>query len=163
MNDWVTDHPEAVVVLALLWFGAIWTSVSFGIAKLGGWRLLAQRFRFDGMFTGTVWRWQSGAFRRIASYNGALIIGANESGIMLTTMFFFRLGHPALFIPWSEITVQERISLFGTLVDLKLGLVEQVPFTIRQELGVKLRNAAGSAWPKGVMQRDTLQAPPPVA
>jgi hypothetical protein len=81
-------------------------------------------------------------------YNGALKMGGDVGGFYLTSIFLFRLGHPPLFIPWTEIGVgKSRWLDFYLPVTLTLGRAEQVPFRISRRTARKLRVAAGTAWP----------------
>ncbi len=83
-----------------------------------------------------------------ANYNNCLTIGADPSGLYLTLLFLFRIGHPPLFIPWSEISFRNRRTiLFFEFVELSLGREEQIPFLIRTFLGNQIQAAAGSSWP----------------
>ena len=86
--------------------------------------------------------------RRGTNYNNVLTIGADRTGLYLSTVFFFRIGHPPLFIPWTEISLSGRRKiLFVEFVEFKLGREEQIPFLIRAKLADQIRAAAASSWP----------------
>ena len=115
---------------------------------MGGWHLLAQRFRTDSEFEGTVYQWFYATMRWGVHYNGALKVGGNVEGLYVAAIFLFRMGHPPLFIPWSEISVEKSrwLNLFVS-VTLTLGRAEQVPFRISRSMAQKLCIAAGAVWP----------------
>ena len=70
-----------------------------------------------------------------ANYNNCLTIGVDTAGLYLSPLFFFRIGHPPLFIPWTEISLRGRRKiLFIDFFELKLGLEERIPFLIRASL-----------------------------
>jgi len=82
-------------------------------------------------------------------YNNYLTIGASPEGLYLAlTVFFVRAGHPALFMPWSEISVSTIASgWFRGRTRLRLGRNLQIPFTIRTSLAQQLQKSAGQRWP----------------
>jgi hypothetical protein len=148
-DSWISDHVFLFVVLLLLAISIFWSFVVYMISLASGWRTLARRFRSQQPFNGPVWRWDGGTMR-FARYNNCLTLGADPIGVYLSTMLLFRPGHPALFIPWTEVTVGSQTTLFGEYVQLKLGSEERIPFTIRPTLAERLKNAAGRSWPQGL-------------
>ena len=87
-----------------------------------------------------------------ANYKSCLTIGADPAGLHLSPLFFFRIGHPPLFIPWTEIVFRSRRKiLFIEFVELELGREEQIPFMIRAGLADQIRPAAASSWPVEVV------------
>ncbi len=137
----------------LLVFVPLWVVFVFGMSmaitsKLSGWSLLAQRFRYDGEWTGVRWNWQSARMRTGAGYNNILTVGANLEGMYIHPAKLFSYRHPALFIPWSEVQVGKTMTfLFISRTRLTLGLTEQVPFTVKSRLAEDLKIAAGKNWP----------------
>ncbi|HPJ71373.1 MAG TPA: hypothetical protein PK636_01670, partial [bacterium] len=91
---WFAAYPLILV-------GA-WCAALKIISRLSGWSALAETFGFPGMFEGKVYRFQSARMGPV-NLNLALNLGADESGLYLVPVFFFRLFHPPLLIPWSEI------------------------------------------------------------
>jgi len=118
-------------------------------SRWSGWSTLADFFRSDTDFRGQKWRMQSAAMRYAMSYNNCLTIGANEEGLYLAMpMFFIRVGHPPLFIPWSEVSASPVTTgwLRGR-TRLHLGRDLQIPLTISAALAQKLQMTAGTQWP----------------
>jgi hypothetical protein len=144
------------------YFIALWVGVTYWIALIGGWRLLAKRFRMQGTFSGQKWNMQNARMRALSRYNNALTVGADDSGLFIVPFILFRAWHPALFVPWTEITVTQGTELFFfKFVELHLGRSEQVPFRIRPTLAAKIEAAAGPGWPTG-HHRATELPPPPI-
>ena len=157
MNDWIKQYFPFIFPL---YFAALYTLVMYWIALVGGWRLLAKRFRLQGTFAGEKWTGQSAAMRWLTRYNNVLTIGADSAGLYLSPFILFRAWHPALFVPWSEITdVRETRFLFSKFVVMRLGRVEEIPFRIRASLAAQIRAAAGSEWPAEYTR--ALTSPPP--
>jgi hypothetical protein len=100
--------------------------------------------------------------RALGVYNGLLTIGADKNGLFMVPWFIYRPWHPALFIPWSEITFRRKSLLFLKYLELRLGRSEQVPLTIRAKLGAMIEIAAGPNWPTPYY-RATSAPPPPIA
>ena len=142
-------------------FVGVWFLVTYWIALIGGWRLLAKRFRMQGTFTGAKWEMQSARMRHLSNYNRALTIGADNTGLFIVPFILFRAWHPALFVPWTEISVRYTTQLFFfKFVELRLGRSEEIPFTIRPTLAAKVEAAAGPSWPLGFHRAMELQPPP---
>jgi hypothetical protein len=151
MDEWINKHPEGFVLLLIAYVVALWFLIAYIIATVGGWRWLALRFRLQGDFNGPRWSWQSAKMRGLSNYNNCLIVGADGAGLYVATLLIFRFAHPALYIPWAEITVQPYEGLLrrflGGLSELRLGRTEQIPFRINPTLVGRLREVAGTSWP----------------
>jgi hypothetical protein len=80
-----------------------WAGVSYLLSMLGGWSRLAEYYRLESDFQGERWKFQSASMRLGVNYNNVLTIGVNSTGVLLEVLFLFRMGHPPLFIPWSDI------------------------------------------------------------
>jgi hypothetical protein len=159
MQEWINQY---FLYVFPLYFAALWVGIAYWIALIGGWRLLAKRFRMQGTFSGQKWNMQSARMRALSHYNNALTVGANDSGLFIVPFIMFRAWHPALFVPWTEISVIQATQLFFfKFVELRLGRSEQVPFRIRPTLAVKIEAAAGPGWPVGY-HRATEFEPPPI-
>lgn len=144
MQGPLNNHPLVFVPF----FIALGCAAIFSIALFSGWRKLAERFRLRSSFTGVSWGLQSAYMRWASHYGNCLNVGADSAGLKLSVVFLFRVGHPPLFIPWSEISVVRRSSfLFFRRVRLELGREEQIPFVIGGSLADGLRIAAGASWP----------------
>ena len=102
-----------------------WAYVSFSLSKKSGWNSLKEVFRYKKGFSTDI---ENIAFfsgnSKIGdvSYNG-LRVGTCNEGIILKVYLPFRIGHPPLFIPWSNIATlkitDEKFSTDG-LLNLKL-------------------------------------------
>ena len=144
MQDFLDKYPLAVIP----YFVLFWCAVMFLIARLTGWARLAERFRLTSTFTGPSWGFQSARMRWSTHYGSCLNVGADATGLKLSVLFLFRLGHPPLFVPWSEISIAGRQSfLFVRQVRLLLGREEQMPFVISSGLAERIQAAAGASWP----------------
>lgn len=96
-----------------------------------------------------------------SNYNGVLTVGADASGLFMVPLFIFRLGHPPLLVPWYEISTQRKKRFFMDVVELRLGLSEQVPMTIRLQLAAWIESSAGPGWSTG-KQKASPSPPPPI-
>ncbi len=141
---------ETLVVLPIILIGfpiffvAIWSFVCWLIALVGGWQRLAQRYRttntpppdskkFDHTY-GTL---------GIASYRGTLNVAITPSGLHLSVMRIFQVGHPPLFIPWADVRVTgDTFFLWIEGVALALGQPEiatlRLPKAVRNALPTSL-------------------------
>jgi hypothetical protein len=147
MQDWLKNHPLLFVGLLLLGIACYWILIMNLISLTGGWKTLSKRFRLQQPYTGAFWKWQRAMMRMFVSYNGCLIVGADQMGLFLDIMLLFRPGHPALFVPWNEVTVARKSWMANDRVEMRLGRSEQVLFKIRGSLASQLQTAAGQSWP----------------
>jgi hypothetical protein len=90
-----------VVVVPLLFVGVM-CLLLYLISMIGGWRRLAEFFPANDPPIGQRFRMQSGSVGSV-NYSSCLTIYSGPDGVYLATMWPFRLGHPPLLIPWSEI------------------------------------------------------------
>jgi hypothetical protein len=144
----------AVLLTVAGWFGGIYL-----IALLSGWLRLAQRYRCEQGFGGDWWRFQSCAMRWGTAYRGILTLGANAEGLYLEVPYVFRVGHPPLFVPWSEITVSERRRWMVAGTQFMLGRNEQIPLWVYAGLGAKVLTHREGAAAQDVYSRPGLEPP----
>ncbi len=144
-NPLLTWTPALFMVV----FPIFWCAVLYAIASAGGWRQLAKRYRCSAAIFGTVWRFQSATVHNFAdsNYGGCVKVTANEEGIGLSVFFPFRVGHPPLFIPWSEILVSElRRFIFFDRVRFTFPGEPSIWIEISSNLAAKIQTALGCDW-----------------
>ncbi len=141
--------PVVAVVLVVGCFAVMVTAVTYIISRMSGWVLLSRRFPAAGDFLGESWTWQSARLRGWCNYNNCLRIGADPQGLYLAAMAPFRLFHPPLFIPWTEIDAQSGKAFLGFFdtVLLRVGRDEQVSVRLYGKMVRRIRQAAASGWP----------------
>jgi hypothetical protein len=84
---------------------------------------------------------------RLANYNHLLTIGVSQQGLYLASMFLFRFIHTPLLIRWSDIKVRRTKSWIFEYVVFTLGRKLAIPLRVRESLGMRLRESAGTDWP----------------
>jgi hypothetical protein len=140
------SDPVVYLIFIFVFFPVLWLGVSFVIAQIGGWAVLAQVYHFTGEFRDERWSFQSAKMRWGASYNSVLTAGANPEGLYLVPLFLFRFGHPPLFIPWHDISVKQTGFIFR-YTELGFHHVPSVSLKIGRRLTERLATAAGESWP----------------
>jgi hypothetical protein len=116
-------------------FILLWLLVGAIIARLGGWRELAQYYQDPNQFSGERRLMQSARMRRGTNYNGCLNISINDQGLRIETIILFRFSHPPLFIPWYDIQSAPKQLLFFEAIEFRFAKNDQVPFLVRKKLG----------------------------
>lgn len=91
----------AVVLLPILFLG-IWCSVSMLISAFG-WNKLAFRHTAFSPVEGDKITRQSIRLSFLANYKGCITFHVSKSGLHMSVMKIFRVGHPPLFFQWSAI------------------------------------------------------------
>ncbi len=125
-----------------LWFPAVlvggWIAMSLLLSWLGGWFLLARRYRANRSCTGEPFRWQSVEMRWGTGYRGCVNLGADSSGLFLSIVPLFRAGHPPLAIPWSDISVSRERRWLLDVVRLQFREAPGVPLLIPARLATRV-------------------------
>ena len=97
-----------IIVGFVVAFSALWTGIVWLTSRLGGWADLAEEFPATGRIEGEEFKFCSARLRYVVNYSHCLTITVTPSGLHIIPMIFFRLGHPALLIPWQAIQSMER-------------------------------------------------------
>ena len=100
-----------IVVAWLLFFLALWSGIVMSMSLLGGWHRLAKTYAVAEVPAGGR-AWISGMVG-IARYNRTLTVATDANGFHLNVRRIFRIGHPPLFIPWSDIRNPQRSSFLA--------------------------------------------------
>jgi hypothetical protein len=127
MND--TALIALILILAPMAFVGFWCAVIWMIAVTSGWRRLAGAFAVPRPIPDSARGGVSGMVGW-AGYNHVLRVAHNDRYLFLDVMWLFRVGHPALRIPWSAITVGAEAGWFFKRV---------VPLTITHPISATLR------------------------
>jgi hypothetical protein len=119
--------------------------------RIGGWIALAQRYRATELFTGKSWHFQHIQLTWSMNYSGITTVGANSAGLYLSLFFPFRIGHSPLFIPWNEMKMEMKQSIFsgkymeihftevpGTLIRISEKLARKIAAEVGPELASKV-------------------------
>lgn len=131
--------PPPPIWLLVAIFAGVWLLVALILSRIGGWSTLAEAYRSEQPFLGSMYKFQSAQFRSIANYNGCLNLGANAEGLYMVPMALFRMFHPPLFIPWSEVTAKRvKMWRFFNFVELRFQRAPSIPVRIQSALADKL-------------------------
>lgn len=115
-------------------FAGLWCGVASLIGRLSGWSKLAERYRCTVKPDCQLMTWQSGKLGW-GNYNNCLTLGAAHEGLYLSTQWLFRIGHPPLLIPWSELHYFEQKKLFfKSLVKMQVGEPKIATLTLPQKV-----------------------------
>ena len=139
------DHdtlPPYFLPLFPVFFVAVWTFVCLMIGSVSGWMALAKRFTRQSEPYGdtrTAGPWFYSVYMRFWTHYSSLVhITAADDALYLSVLFLFRIGHPPLRIPWSEIRCSRTKYFWRRYVVLTLGLQEQVPMRISERMARNL-------------------------
>jgi hypothetical protein len=134
--------PTYFLLLFPLYFAAIWTLVSWIVSFIGGWYALSKHLRAQHdpqNPTATAGPFGYGVKMRFRTHYGNVIrITSAPDGLYLSVLVIFRIAHPPLFIPWSDIEFTRTTFLWWRYVILILGRNERIPMRISERMA---RNA----------------------
>ena len=128
-----TPAPEwlifAIIGGFLIVFPIFWCFVVWLLSQVGGWQRLARRYAAgDRSVTGERHSGVNGMVG-IANYRRILTLHFNAEGFFIEVMPLFKIGHPRLFIPWSEISTRLPCRVFWWKAE-RLGIGQPVLNTI---------------------------------
>ena len=123
-------------------FPLAWVGMAFLFAAISGWRTLAGAYRFDGQFDGETWGHKSASIGA-TNYNRCLTFGAATDGLYIGPSWFFRLAHPPLFIPWSDVSVTQGKGWIFRYLDFHFGQAPKIRVRVSERLGTSLLSAGG--------------------
>jgi hypothetical protein len=117
-----------VVGLIAAWF-AVWAAILPFAAWFGGWRRLAEEFAAEPGTRGRIVL-GSAAMRYGAHYGGVILLDCRPTGLVLSVRKLFRLAHPPLLIPWSQVVAEStKLLWIFPAMRLELGRDAQIPLT----------------------------------
>lgn len=101
-----------IIIIWPIFFIALWSGIVFLMSLLGGWRGLARHYRAtEKPSGGKTFSYVTGMVG-ISRYKKVLGVTTNERGMFIDIRWIFRIGHPTLFIPWSDILNARKATLF---------------------------------------------------
>jgi hypothetical protein len=123
----------------IVFFIVLWIFVSKLISAAGGWRILARDYRANSLFDGQKLWFRSAGMRRWTNYSNCITVGANKYGLYLSVLPIFRIGHPPLFFPWTEIsTAEDSRPWFGDVVKFNFSRQPDVPVIFSKSLAARI-------------------------
>jgi hypothetical protein len=113
-----------------------------------GWIGLARKFRYKGAPYPYQWPRENVRIQYRWTWISLVNVGADKEGLYMAEPFPFRIAHPPLFIPWTEIQVVsgEQGRIFKKR-KLMLGRKELFQISISVSLAEEMKGAAGQSWP----------------
>lgn len=143
MSAHLQDLPTyAFYLLTGAVFIALWCLNCLFTSWQSGWRLLSGRFRIESEFMAEIR--QKGrypfelCFRKWFDYTNIVWVAPEEDALYLSVIFPFRIGHPPLCIPWTEISVGRTKFFWRKYIVLSLGSQERVPMRIAERMAREL-------------------------
>ena len=134
-------------------FPLIWVGVVTLIARFGGWARLAREYPGRPQLGGRRFRFRSGRMRFQTGYGSCLTLGSDPMGLHLEILFLFRPGHPAIFVPWSDVSVREDPGRARRNAELRFQRAPEVPLVVGRRLARELADASSGAFAVPEAQR----------
>ena len=123
----------------ILIFIALWSCVCKLISVFGGWQALSRDYRANSAFDGQKLWLKSVGIRSWTNYSNCITLGVNKYGLYVSVLPIFRIGHPPLFFPWTDISTQEGSRhLFFNIVKFKFAKQPDVPMVISKRLAERI-------------------------
>ena len=127
------------VPVYILFFIILWICVCKLISAAGGWKILARDYRANFAFDGQKLWLKSVGIRRWTNYSNCITVGVNKYGLYVSVLPFFRIGHPPLFFPWTDISTEDGSShLFFNIVKFTFAKQPDVPMVLSKRLAERI-------------------------
>lgn len=138
----------------------LWFLVLGLLSFAGGWNRLAHVYRDEltEISDGQTWRMQSVSLRGWCGYNNCVTVEATDKGLKVSVWFIVRPGHPALFLPYDEMTSKSRKVLGIPLAQVRMQQVPGISLDFRENLVDSIRAEFGDVWPDDSAAEMTAQA-----
>ena len=120
-----------------------WALIINMLGRLAGWARLALDYRSDNEMPATRFRMRSALLRGWAHYGKCITFGVDARGLHLSS-FGALLGHPRLFIPWSDVSVTPKKVWWARCVELRFRRAPEIPVLISARLADKINPAGAS-------------------
>ena len=130
-----------LAVAAIVAFGRL---ILFLMADMSGWRLLASAYTSSERFPDCRQAFVSGRMRTV-TFHSTLVVGADARGLHLRPIALCRPSHPALLIPWSELSGVRADSVYCPVVRLSIRGAPTVPIELPVTLALWLQQQAPAA------------------
>lgn len=147
MHGYPSQNPVLFTLFVLAAFIGAWLFAAAFVSRVSGWHELAKRFTLQSEFPSQRFRLQSARMKNWMNYNNCVTVAASPVGRSLEMLWLFKHSHPALFIPWTEISWVRTKILWLPMVQFQLGRENPVPFAVRESLAERIRQATGASWP----------------
>lgn len=123
----------------ILFIIALWICVCKLISVVGGWKTLSQDYQANSAFDGQKLWLKSVGMRRWTNYSNCITVGVNKYGLYISILPIFRIGHPPLFIPWTDISTEEaNRRLLPDGVKFYFTKQPEVPVILSKKLAAKI-------------------------
>lgn len=121
----------AIVGGFLIIFPLFWCFVVWMLSRISGWHRLAARHASGSrLVTGTRHCGVTGMVGAVG-HRGTLTLHFDSEGFFIEVMPLFKVGHPRLFIPWTEISGRkDRTVLWWKSVSLSIGQPQITTITL---------------------------------
>ena len=124
-------------------FPIVWVAVCILLSRMSGWHKLAEKYIRIDFVSGEKWRFRSARLRHSVGYNGCINFYANREGLGISVFFPFRVGHPPLFIPWTDISISKETKFLRKMISFKVGREFPIPIMVYEKLGYQILAVAG--------------------
>lgn len=136
------EFPTYIFLILVPVFLAIWCLNCWFLSWQSGWKYLSKRFGVRSEFLAEVTRVGRYpfelCFRCWLDYTNIAWIAPEEDALYLSVVFPFRIGHPPLRIPWSEISIGTTKVIWRKYLVFTLGSTEKIPMRISERMTRKL-------------------------
>lgn len=128
-------HPDFCLIVSL--FACGYTGILLGLGWASGWWRLARHYRRTTQ-KDAWWHHAWVAWVGPIRYGSAIGVSATDEGMFLETYLLSRIGHPPLFFPWTDVSIERVRGLFGPRYQFSFAKDPFVGVELAGSLGDKI-------------------------
>jgi len=123
-----------ILIIFPIAFVGVWSFVLWILSHVGGWQALAQQYRTTRKPTGHCFNAE--AIRLgLVNYNFISQLCSTPAGLYLSVWSIFKIGHPPLLIPWSELHNPRPVQfLWKKMIRFDIGSPKITTITLSEKV-----------------------------
>ena len=129
------------VLKIVLIFLTAWIVSCLIMGYISGWMYLAKSYRLKHPFCDQKWSSQSAYMWWFGFYHSSLSFGSDIEGLYISACELLKIGHPPLFIPWTDISIIEKEGTLVNFIELEFKKSPSKPIRISKDLYQKIVQA----------------------
>ena len=144
-------EDQLIFVIAILFFSllftvGLWSGISFTVSRIFGWHKISEHYwgkleHFNKRFV-----MQSLSTSLFGNYSAIVNFAVSDDYLGISVLFMYRMGHPPLKIPLTDINGIQKTTFLFPRVHLQLNKIPSQNVAIPLRLAEKIEQASGGNW-----------------
>ncbi len=128
-------HPDFCLIVSA--FACGYSGIMLALGWASGWWRLAQHYRRTTQKDES-WLHAFLAYVGLVRYGSVMAFSSTAEGLFLEAYLPFRIGHPPLFFPWADVSIERVDYMFRSSYQFRFAKVAGVDVELSATLGDKI-------------------------